>query len=140
MIVSNGLRRLRLLVESETRLWRAVEVRLAQAGLPKLGSVEVLSFINSRSQTRVNDIADGLVVTTGGATKIVDRLEAGLLVSRVPNPDDRRSSLLELTDAGAKVLGEASGVVDQVMVEFWPSAGGFDIALTELRNALSAGH
>ncbi|PVB37594.1 MarR family transcriptional regulator [Mycobacteroides abscessus] len=140
VIVSNGLRRLRLLVESETRLWRAVEVRLAQAGLPKLGSVEVLSFINSRSQTRVNDIADGLVVTTGGATKIVDRLEAGLLVSRVPNPDDRRSSLLELTDAGAKVLGEASGVVDQVMVEFWPSAGGFDIALTELRNALSAGH
>lgn len=140
MIVSNGLRRLRLLLESETRLWRAVEVRLAQAGLPKLGSVEVLSFINSRSQTRVNDIADGLVVTTGGATKIVDRLEAGLLVSRVPNPDDRRSSLLELTDAGAKVLGEASGVVDQVMVEFWPSAGGFDIALTELRNALSAGH
>ncbi len=140
MIVSNGLRRLRLLVESETRLWRAVEVRLAQAGLPKLGSVEVLSFINSRSQTRVNDIADGLVVTTGGATKIVDRLEAGLLVSRVPNPDDRRSSLLELTDAGAKVLSEASGVVDQVMVEFWPSAGGFDIALTELRNALSAGH
>ncbi|WP_042788749.1 MarR family winged helix-turn-helix transcriptional regulator [Mycobacteroides abscessus] len=138
--MSNGLRRLRLLVESETRLWRAVEVRLAQAGLPKLGSVEVLSFINSRSQTRVNDIADGLVVTTGGATKIVDRLEAGLLVSRVPNPDDRRSSLLELTDAGAKVLSEASGVVDQVMVEFWPSAGGFDIALTELRNALSAGH
>ncbi|WP_198536762.1 MarR family winged helix-turn-helix transcriptional regulator [Mycobacteroides chelonae] len=136
--MSEGLRRLRLLVESETRLWRAVELRLAHAGLPKLGSVEVLSFINSRNQTRVNDIAEGLVVTTGGATKIVDRLEESQLVCRLPNPDDRRSSLLELTDEGLKVLGEAAEVVDVAIGSFWPSVRGFDPALTDLRDALSA--
>ncbi|MGH3723292.1 MAG: MarR family winged helix-turn-helix transcriptional regulator [Mycobacterium sp.] len=138
--MSKGLRRLRLLVESETRLWRAIELRLAQAGLPKLGSIEVLAFINSRKLTRVNDIAEGLVVTTGGATKIVDRLEAGQLIRRIPNPEDRRSSLLELTGEGVVVLGEAAQVVDAVLGGFWPSGGDFDVALTGLRDALSAEH
>lgn len=137
--MSKGLRRLRLLVESETRLWRVVETRLVQVGLPKLGSVEVLSFINSRNQTRVNDIAEGLVITTGGVTKIVDRLEVGGLVRRVPNPDDRRSSLLELTDSGIKVLGEAAEVVDTAIDRCWPADQAFDLALTAFRDALSAG-
>lgn len=139
MTVSDGLRRLRLLVESETRLWRAVELRLAEAGLPKLGSVEFLAFINLRKQTRVNDIAEGLVVTTGGATKIVDRLEAGELVRRVPNPEDRRSSLLELTGDGTDVLGKATEVVDAVLGRFWPSGRDFELSLSGLRDALSAG-
>lgn len=138
MTMSKGLRRLRLLVESETRLWRVAETRLAQVGLPKLGSVEVLSFINSRNQTRVNDIAEGLVITTGGVTKIVDRLEVGGLVRRVPNPDDRRSSLLELTDSGVKVLGEAADVVDAAIERYWPTDRGFDHALTAFRDTLSA--
>jgi DNA-binding MarR family transcriptional regulator len=37
----------------------------------------------------------------------LDRLERKGLVTRVPNPDDRRGSLVRLTDSGRDVIDEA---------------------------------
>lgn len=48
-----------------------------------------------------------LMVTSGGMTPILDRLERAGLVERVPNPADRRGSLVRLTASGRKVVDEA---------------------------------
>lgn len=45
------------------------------------------------------------VLTTGGATRLVDRMEAAALVERVTDPADRRGRLVRLTP-----LGEDSAV------------------------------
>ena len=50
-------------------------------------------------------IARAIGMSTGGVTPAVDRLEAKGLVERRPNPDDRRSSVLALTDEGARMMG-----------------------------------
>lgn len=47
------------------------------------------------------------MVTTGGMTKRLDRLEAAGLVRRRPDPRDRRGSLIELTEQGRKVVDDA---------------------------------
>jgi DNA-binding MarR family transcriptional regulator len=47
------------------------------------------------------------MMTSGGMTPVIDRLERRGLVARVPNPDDRRGSLVELTDAGREAVDEA---------------------------------
>ena len=44
----------------------------------------------------------------GGISKLVDRVEASGMCRRRPNPEDRRSSLIELTPAGRRRLAEAT--------------------------------
>lgn len=48
-------------------------------------------------------------LSTGAMTNRIDRLERAGLVRRLPDPDDRRSTLVELTDAGRAVWEESVG-------------------------------
>jgi DNA-binding MarR family transcriptional regulator len=93
----------------ETLLWNALDSRLRmEVGIP-LGRFETLQVLGRRGTCRVNDIADELVVTWSGTSKIVDRLESAGLCRRRPNPEDGRSSLIDLTASGRELLvrGEA---------------------------------
>ena len=51
-----------------------------------------------------------LMVTSGGLSLMVDRLERDGLVRRRPNPDDRRGVLVALTKRGVAVVDEAMTV------------------------------
>jgi DNA-binding MarR family transcriptional regulator len=53
------------------------------------------------------DLAKHRMMTSGGMTAAIDRLERRSLVARSPNPDDRRGSLVELTDAGRTTVDAA---------------------------------
>ncbi|WP_406445657.1 MarR family transcriptional regulator [Streptomyces sp. NBC_00631] len=53
-------------------------------------------------------IAQEQVLTTGGATRLVDRMEAAGLVERVEDPDDRRGKLVRLTALGEETSVRAS--------------------------------
>lgn len=53
-------------------------------------------------------LADAAVRTTGGMTKIVDRLERRGLVERVADPEDRRGILVGLTGEGEELGRKAS--------------------------------
>ena len=54
------------------------------------------------------DLLDTLMVTSGGLTNRIDRLEAGGLVERTANPEDRRGIRLQLTDAGRELVDEVT--------------------------------
>jgi DNA-binding MarR family transcriptional regulator len=54
-----------------------------------------------------------LHITVGAASKVVDRVEAAGHCVRLPNPDDRRSSLIELTPSGTECLTAATAVFDE---------------------------
>jgi DNA-binding MarR family transcriptional regulator len=96
------------LVRLETRVYNAVDARLrADHELP-LGQYEFLRFIAARGTCRVYDLAQEMAITVGATSKAVDRLEAAGRVRRTANPDDRRSSLLALTDAGQQILAAAT--------------------------------
>jgi DNA-binding MarR family transcriptional regulator len=53
------------------------------------------------------DLARHRMLTSGGMTAAVDRLERQGLVERVPNPADRRGSLVRLTAHGLAVIDTA---------------------------------
>ena len=53
------------------------------------------------------ELAKHRMMTSGGMTAVLDRLERKGLVRRVPNPSDRRGSLVRLTDAGRDVIDQA---------------------------------
>ena len=100
------------LIRFETELWNAVDARLcAELSLP-LSRVEPMQVIARRSSCRVYDIAAELSITIGGTSKLVDRIEAAGYCVRRANPEDRRSSIIELTASGRRVLAMASKVFD----------------------------
>jgi DNA-binding MarR family transcriptional regulator len=100
------------LVRLETRLYNVLDARLkAEHELP-LGQFEFLRFIAAQGTTRVFDLARELAITVGATSKAVDRLESAGRIRRTANPADRRSSLVELTPAGADVLAAATPTVE----------------------------
>ncbi|MDX3245136.1 MarR family transcriptional regulator [Streptomyces sp. ME18-1-4] len=103
----------RELVSLEIELWNGIEGRLrSQYDLP-LTSFEVLHLLSRRTGSRIQDIAEEFSITVGGTSKVVDRLEAAGLCERRANPNDRRSSLVELTPAGRKLVDGALKVFEE---------------------------
>jgi len=96
------------LIRFETELWNAIDARLrAEHDLP-LHKFEPMQIIATRPNCRVYDIAEALSLTTGGVSKLIDAIEASGYCKRRPNPDDRRSSIIELTPSGRKALARAT--------------------------------
>ncbi|MDX1674640.1 MAG: MarR family transcriptional regulator [Longimicrobiales bacterium] len=58
-------------------------------------------------QLRMTDLADRILLTQSGLTRLVSRLEDEGLVQRMPDPDDGRVTLAGLTPAGRGRLAEA---------------------------------
>jgi DNA-binding MarR family transcriptional regulator len=56
------------------------------------------------------ELAHHRMITSGGMTAALDRLERTGMIVRVPNPTDRRGSLVRLTDLGRTVV-DASMVI-----------------------------
>ena len=75
-----------------------------------LGEYEVLLLLARATdrQLRMSDLADRLVLSRSGVTRLVDRLEADALVERTSCATDRRGSWATLTKAGLERLRRAS--------------------------------
>src|SRR5262249_46393439 len=53
------------------------------------------------------ELGRSTMVTTGGMTKRLDRLETSGLIRREPDPRDRRGKLIVLTDEGLELIDRA---------------------------------
>jgi DNA-binding MarR family transcriptional regulator len=75
-----------------------------------LGEYEVLLHLARAEdrQLRMSELADRLVLSRSGVTRLVDRLEAESLVERHSCATDRRGSWATLTDAGHARLRQAA--------------------------------
>ena len=96
------------LVRAEILLYNTVDAQLKSAHDVTVGTVEILSLLESIEHPRVDDIVRALDLRVGTASKVVDRYVAAGWVERTANPNDRRSSWLVVTDAGKKLLAAAT--------------------------------
>lgn len=71
----------------------------------------VLLSFSSRGSLPMRLMGERLQLHPTSITNIVDRLEADGLARRLPHPNDRRTTLVELTDAGRDRLAEATTAV-----------------------------
>jgi DNA-binding MarR family transcriptional regulator len=100
------------LVRLETELWNAADARLRTDFDLPLSRYEPMRVIDRRGSCRIHDIAAELVITIGGTSKLIDRIEASGLCRRRPNPEDGRSSIIELTPSGKRLLAKAKLSLD----------------------------
>jgi DNA-binding MarR family transcriptional regulator len=86
---------------------------LAAAELPPLAWFEMLAAIAAAEGERMKmgDLAEALVITRGGLTKLVDRLVKAGLIERTFCETDRRVSYATLLPAGAELLEEMVPIV-----------------------------
>jgi DNA-binding MarR family transcriptional regulator len=82
----------------------AFRASLGEAGLTK-EEWKVLMALHDSVRSH-GWLCHDLDVSTGAMTNRLDKLEARGLIRRVPDPQDRRGVLLELTDAGESHLQE----------------------------------
>jgi DNA-binding MarR family transcriptional regulator len=95
------------LIRLETELWDLVDARLRRDHDLALSWFEPMQVIDSTPACRVIDIAEALSITIGGTSKLVDRIQNAGWCVRAPNPDDGRSSTIELTRTGRRLLTSA---------------------------------
>ena len=102
---------------SLTRTHAAISGRLqealAQAEYPPLPWYEVLATVADAPEQRMKmgTLAEALVITRGGLTKLVDRLVKAGLLERTFCETDRRVSYATLTAGGSELLEEMRPVV-----------------------------
>jgi DNA-binding MarR family transcriptional regulator len=67
----------------------------------------LLGALHCQGSCKMSEVGVRLGVTPRNVTKLVDGLESEGLVARKPHPDDRRVTLLSLTDEGMRVCKES---------------------------------
>lgn len=81
------------------RIKRGMEATLEEYDLT-LQDFHVLGTLRNSGPRTPGALARRAELSTGAMTSRLDKLEREGLISRVPAPDDRRSVVVELTDAG----------------------------------------
>jgi DNA-binding MarR family transcriptional regulator len=100
-----------------SRAYAAVSLRLqevlAQHDFPPLPWFDLLCAVAGapEQRMRMGELAEALVMTRGGLTKLVDRLVKAGLLERTFCESDRRVSYATLLPAGAELLAEMRPVI-----------------------------
>lgn len=101
------------LTRTHAAVTQRLQEALAQADFPPLPWYEVLASVAEApdQRMRMGDLAEALVITRGGLTKLVDRLVKAGLMERTFCETDRRVSYATLLPAGVELLTEMRPVV-----------------------------
>jgi len=73
----------------------------------EVGALSALRVAGQPHRLSPTRLARGLMLSSAGVTSRIDRLERRGLVRRLPDPDDRRGVIVELTDEGLEVVDAA---------------------------------
>ena len=101
-----------LLLDTNARLARSFGTLLESSCDLPLAWFEVLMQLRTAPDgcLKMTDLADAIVHSTGGTTRLIDRVVAAELVARHNSPDDRRAIHVAITAAGNAKLDEALAV------------------------------
>ena len=98
-----------LMVEANRRLQRTIEVSLREKHDLALVDFEAMIRLgrSPEHQMSMTALAEQMVLTSGGVTRLIDRLAKDGLVERVSCPSDRRVHWARLTSAGVDTVSTA---------------------------------
>jgi DNA-binding MarR family transcriptional regulator len=102
------LRAWRLYFESALALIDVLDAELERdAGIPMRWYDALVQLEETPGGLRMNELAERILYSKSGFTRVVDRLEEAGLVRRVRPDHDRRSILVSLTDKGRDTMERA---------------------------------
>ena len=94
------------MLEANARVTRTLDAEMRSAHGLSVSAYEVLMFLAEAPEPRLrmSEIADQVLLSRSGLTRLIDRLVDLGYVARSAVEGDARGAYAELTDAGAKVF------------------------------------
>jgi DNA-binding MarR family transcriptional regulator len=120
--------------KANRRISRFYDAHLEPAGL-RITQFLTLAALNEAGSAPVNALAERLDIERTAMGKMVGFLERDGLVRIQPSPTDRRSRVIELTEAGRLLHDEAAPLWHEAQRQFAQLNGADNVAA--LRGALS---
>ncbi|MFE5239527.1 MULTISPECIES: MarR family winged helix-turn-helix transcriptional regulator [unclassified Streptomyces] len=98
------------LLEASSRLEQRLGASMqAETGLPHVWFEVLIRLARSEGGgLTMGALAEDIALTTGGITRLIDRMQAARYVERRPCPTDRRVTFAVITDSGRDILDRAS--------------------------------
>lgn len=113
------------------RHWRKlVREATAHHGVAEAGTAPLIWLGRSGEEMRQNALAALCGIESASLVRIIDDLAAAGLVSRVPDPADRRANLLRLTETGRAVVGAIEADLNALRRRVLGDIGGADLEAT----------
>jgi DNA-binding MarR family transcriptional regulator len=107
------------LLQVSSRVLRAIDAALEDHDRMMVSEFDVLITLDNAPdrRLRMTDLARATMLSSGGMTRLVGRLEQRGLVRREPDPNDARAFQATLTSAGREALARARITHDAVIEE-----------------------
>ena len=97
------------MLRAHSELVKTLDAELAREHDMPLSSYEVLLYLNDSDEgrMRMSELADSVLLSRSGLTRLVDRLEREGLLKRERCESDARGLFAEITDEGRRVFAAA---------------------------------
>ena len=109
------------LSKAENKIKNHMQKKIKEKGvLISAGQSGVLFLLEKANRLKMSELGRLLKIDNSAITRVVDRLEKNGLVTREPNPDDRRQFLISITDKGRtdiKVVGKVANETNAAIRE-----------------------
>jgi DNA-binding MarR family transcriptional regulator len=116
----------RAFLRAHSEMLRRIGRDLEEAELPPLAWYDVLAALRDAPDNRLRqvELAERVLISNSGMSRLIDRVEAAGLVERVTCPSDRRSINVALTGQGEGMLDRMWPVYARGIAEdFLPALG-----------------
>jgi DNA-binding MarR family transcriptional regulator len=103
------------------RIVKEIDRRMSDAGVASLEVYDVLLVLEDAPdrRLRMSELADRIVYSRSGLTRLADRLESNGLIQRLACPNDRRALHVTITDVGLGERRRAWPVLEAAIVDLF---------------------
>jgi len=113
------------------RLWRKMaREAAARHGVSEAASAPLIWIERLGENVRQNALADAIGIEGASLVRLIDELQASGLVTREPDPSDRRANVVSLTPRGREVVAEVNEDIQGLREQIFAGIAPGDIEAT----------
>jgi MarR family transcriptional regulator, transcriptional regulator for hemolysin len=113
------------------RLWRKMAREVAaKHGVSEAASAPLIWIDRLGESVRQNTLADAIGIEGASLVRLIDELETSGLVTRQPDPNDRRANSVSLTPRGREVVAEVNEDVQALRRQVFVNLASADVEAT----------
>jgi len=113
------------------RLWRKMaREAAARHGVSEAASAPLIWIERLGENVRQNTLAEAIGIEGASLVRLIDELQSSGLVTREPDPSDRRANVVSLTPRGREVVTEVNEDIQNLREEIFAGVEAADIEAT----------
>jgi MarR family transcriptional regulator for hemolysin len=113
------------------RLWRKMaREAAARHGVSEAASAPLIWIERLGDNVRQNTLAEAIGIEGASLVRLIDELQSSGLVTREPDPSDRRANVVSLTPRGREVVTEVNDDIQALRQQIFTGLSDADIEAT----------